>query len=74
MAHGPTPSDQVLATRDDDIRRLEGRIAELVRLLDAVIREQKTQFTRIAQLQADLDLIRGVWTRLPSGAETTEDK
>ena len=51
-------TDEPLATRDD-IRRLERTIEQLRQALDV-------QFTRIAQLQADLDLIRGAWNKLES--------
>ena len=73
MAQGLNPNDHPFATREE-LRRLEDRITERVRLLDPVIRDQKIQFTRIAQLQADLDLVRGVWTRLQPRTEATEDK
>ena len=50
------PPDHPFATRDD-IRRLEQLIEEMRHDLDV-------QFTRIAQLQADLDLIRGAWSKV----------
>ena len=59
----PIPSDQPLATRED-VQRLQAQIAELVKLLDRVAHDQQIQFTRIAQLQADLDVVRGAWNQL----------
>ena len=55
--------DQPLATRDD-IRRLE-------RLIDELHRQQDVHFTRMAQLQADIDMIRGAWSKVkpPPDAE-----
>lgn len=56
MAAVPPPADQPLATRDD-IRRLE-------RLIDEMKRQQDVPFTRIGQLQAHIDLIRGAWSKV----------
>jgi hypothetical protein len=50
------PPDHPFATRDD-LRRLELLIEQMRHDLDV-------QFTRIAQLQADLDLIRGAWAKV----------
>jgi hypothetical protein len=52
------PADQPLATRDE-LRRVERQIENQQKQLDV-------QFTRIAQLQADIDLIRAAWTRVKS--------
>jgi hypothetical protein len=62
------PSDQPLVTQDD-IRRLEKQIAALQALLDRFGHDQGVQFTRIAQVQADIDLIRGAWTKVTAPAD-----
>ena len=62
------PTDSALATLDD-IRRLEELIAALQAAMDRITRDQEIQFTRIAQLQADIDLVRGAWTKSPSVTE-----
>ena len=48
----------------DDIQRLEREIQELRTVLDQHHRELAVQLTRIAQVQADLDLIRAAWTKV----------
>src|SRR5687768_5136019 len=68
------PTDSALATRDD-IRRLEELIAALQRAMDRIVHDQEVQFKRIAQLQADIDLVRGAWTKITAtGEETTPAK
>jgi hypothetical protein len=61
----PTPpaADAVPITRDD-LRRLEHEIATLRATVEQVVKDQQTQFTRIAQLQADVDLIQGARARV----------
>jgi hypothetical protein len=61
LPSAPTP-DSPVASRE--VRRLEQQLAELREALDAVLRDQQVQFTRIAQLQADIDLIRAAWSKL----------
>ena len=62
--------EQSLATRDD-IRRLEAMIGALTKTMDRIAHDQDVQFKRIAQLQADIDLIRAAWSQiLPSGEAT----
>jgi hypothetical protein len=62
LPSAPTP-DSSVAPRDE-VRRLEHQIAELREMLAAVLRDQQVQFTRIAQIQADIDLIRAAWSKL----------
>ena len=62
MPSAPTPDSSV--TPAEVVRRLERQLAELREVLDAVLRDQQVQFTRIAQLQADIDVIRGAWSKL----------
>ena len=62
MASAPTP-DSSVAPRDE-VRRLEQQLAELRETLAAVLRDQQVQFTRIAQIQADIDLIRAAWSKV----------
>jgi hypothetical protein len=66
----PTP-DSPLATRDD-IRRLEAMIVALKNQIDRVVHDQDVQFKRIAQLQADIDLVRGAWAKMAARAEATK--
>jgi hypothetical protein len=65
------PTDAVLATRDD-IRRLEHLIAALQTTMDRIVHDQEVQFKRIAQLQADIDLVRAAWAKAASESEATE--
>jgi hypothetical protein len=62
LPSAPTP-DSPVASRDE-VRRLEQQLAEIRETLAAVLRDQQVQFTRIAQLQADIDVIRGTWSKL----------
>jgi hypothetical protein len=64
------PPDSAPATRDD-IRRLEDMILALKKEVDRIVHDQDVQFKRIAQLQADLDLVRGAWTKMAAAAEET---
>ena len=66
-----TPTDSALATRDD-IRRLEELIAALQKAMDRIVHDQLVQFTRMAQLQADIDLVRGAWTKMAATGEETQ--
>ena len=63
----PAP-DSALATRDD-IRRLEEMILALKREIDRIVHDQEVQFKRIAQLQAEMDLVRRAWTKKPPSDE-----
>ena len=62
MPASPAP-DEPLATRDD-LRRLESELAELRDAVARLLREQQVHFTRMAQLQADIDLIRSAWSKI----------
>ena len=48
----------------EDIQRIESQIADLKAVLDRHSKELATQLTRIAQLQADIDLIRAAWSKI----------
>ena len=48
----------------DNIQELRQQVAELKAALDKIAREQDVHFTRIAQLQADIDLIRAAWVNV----------
>ena len=54
------PADS--STRDE-IRRLNTLIAGLQEAIDNLAHTQDVQFKRIAQLQADIDVIRGTLTK-----------
>jgi len=58
-------ADEPLATRDD-IQRFERQLAEIRATLKQVEHDQQIQFTRIAQLQADMDVIRSAWAKIES--------
>jgi len=64
------PADSGLATRDD-IRRLEELMGALQKAMERIVHDQEVQFKRIAQLQADIDLVRGAWTKTAASAEET---
>ena len=51
----------------DDIRRIERELAEIRKLLEKHTHDLHIQLTRIAQLQGDLDVIRGAWTKIKPG-------
>jgi Ribonuclease G/E len=55
--------------RREEFNQLVDLLNERGELLNAVIREQKIQFERIAQLQADVDRLRREWERLKSEVE-----
>jgi hypothetical protein len=50
--------------RRDEFDQLVDLLNERGELLNALIREQRIQFERIAQLQADVDRLRLEWERL----------
>ena len=52
--------------RRDEFNQLVDLLNERGELLNALIREQKIQFERIAQLQADVDRLRRELGRLKS--------
>ena len=52
-----------LATRDD-IDRLSRQIAALAAAIDRHDASLKMGLTRMGQLQADIDVIRGAWAKL----------
>lgn len=64
------PTDSAPATRDD-IRRLEDMIRALKKEGDRIVHNQDVQFKRIAQLQADFDLVRAAWTKMAAAADET---
>ena len=45
-----------------DIERLERRLEALI---DEFRKERDMHLKRIAQMQADIDVIRGAWSKLP---------
>jgi hypothetical protein len=53
-----------LATRDD-IDRLSRQIAALTAAIERHDASLKMGLTRMGQLQADIDVIRGAWAKLP---------
>jgi hypothetical protein len=53
----------------DDLATLRQEIAELKATVDQIVHDQQIQFTRIAQIQADLDLVRGVWSQLKAAPD-----
>lgn len=64
-------TDSTPATRDD-IRRLEELIAALRVAMERITHDQDVQFKRIAQLQADIDLVRAAWAKRAPDSEGTE--
>jgi hypothetical protein len=61
-------ADYPITTRDD-IRHLEQQVAELKAAIDHITHDLHVQFTRIAQLQADNDLIRAAWSKVTAPAD-----
>ena len=55
-----------MEVRRDEFDQLVDLLNERGELLNALIREQRIQFERIAQLQADVDRLRREWERLKS--------
>jgi hypothetical protein len=48
----------------DDLTAIRRQLAQLEATMDRIAHDQQVQFTRIAHLQADFDLIRGAWNEL----------
>ena len=48
----------------EEFNRLLERVNALSRDLDAAHHELRIQFERMAQLQADIDLIRAAWSKV----------
>ena len=63
------PSPDSPPATQDDIRRLEHLITALQAAMDRIVHDQEVQFKRIAQLQADIDLVRGAWTKTKESGE-----
>jgi hypothetical protein len=57
----------------EEFNRLLDRVNALSRDLDAAHRELRIQFERMAQLQADIDLIRSAWARVGAAGEGTAE-
>jgi hypothetical protein len=57
MANGPTRAEFEKLSRD--LQKLAGQQS-------AITRELEIQFARIADLQADIDVIRSAWTKMKS--------
>ena len=57
----PSPLNNPAIATSEDIRRLERQIADLGAALERQANDLQVQFTRMAQLQADIDVIRGGW-------------
>ena len=55
----PSPLNHQAVATSEDIRRLERQIADLSAALERQAHDLNVQFTRMAQLQADVDVIRG---------------
>lgn len=51
-----------------EFNRLIAQFNERADIINALRADQDIQFTRLAQLQAELDLIRRAWERLRLGA------
>jgi hypothetical protein len=54
----------------EEFNQLRERVNALTRDLDAAHRELRIQFERMAQLQADIDVIRGAWSKVGSQPAT----
>jgi hypothetical protein len=59
-------SKQGVATRED-IERLSREVAELSAAVARHEASLRMGLTRMGQLQADIDLIRGAWAKLKAG-------
>ena len=77
LAHLSTPAGDVrLATTHEpsrgpsreDYHRLTEHVARLTEQMAAANRELEIQFKRIAELQAEIDVMRGAWAKLGSQA------
>ena len=72
MPPGQPPDDSLATT--DDLRRLEQQVRELLARLEHLEREHKMQFTRLAQLQADVDVIHAGLKPVDRGPYTGHDR
>jgi hypothetical protein len=71
-AKRPVPrisKDRRADVRRDEFNRLVDLLNERGELLNALIREQRIEFERIAQLQADVDRLRREWELSKSKSE-----
>jgi hypothetical protein len=57
------------AAMPDDLAALRQQLAQLQATVDQIAHDQQIQFTRIAQIQADLDLVRGAWNQLTAAPD-----
>jgi hypothetical protein len=55
----PTPTREEFSRLTHEVSRLSNELA-------AAQRELRIQFERMAQLQADIDIIRGAWSKVGS--------
>jgi hypothetical protein len=60
----PTPPTDAATVTRDDLRRVAQEIDSLRGTVEQMAKDQQVQFTRIAQLQADIDVVRSAWTKL----------
>jgi hypothetical protein len=58
----------------EEFTKLFDRVNVLSRDLDAAHRELRIQFERMAQLQADIDLLRSAWARIGTAREGTTNQ
>jgi DNA-directed RNA polymerase specialized sigma24 family protein len=49
----------------EEIQRLQRQVADLQALVEQHGRDIQMHVTRMGQLQADIDLIRAAWLRIP---------
>jgi hypothetical protein len=56
----------------EEFNRLLDRMNAMSRELDAAHHELRIQFERMAQLQADIDVIRGAWSKVGNQPGTGE--
>lgn len=58
------PKARRMELRREELNRLVDHLNERADVINRLVQDQQIQFQRIAQLQAELDLIKSAWERL----------
>jgi hypothetical protein len=58
------PKGRQTNVRRDEFNKVIDLLNKRGEILNAILRDQAIQFQRIAQIQADLDLIKRAWTNV----------
>jgi hypothetical protein len=62
------PKERRINVRREEFNRLIDMLNERTELLNRLLKDQQIQFQRIAQIQAELDLMKHAWARQKLGS------